>query len=82
MDDRRDPYEYFEQFETQTLASELATMIIGFDALDEDDAALLAALKRELRVQRRELAQAAKWQIRLDEASKYEASMKSAKAGK
>ena len=52
--DAKDPYAFFEQFESepQTMASELATMLIGFDM---DDTTLLAALKKELKTQRKEL---------------------------
>jgi hypothetical protein len=53
--DPRDFHAYFEQFkdEVQTLASELATMLIPYDM---DDTTLLAALKKELKAQRKEIA--------------------------
>jgi hypothetical protein len=53
--DPKDPYAFFEQFkeEPQTMASEIATMLINFDL---DDTTLLAALKKELKTQRKEIA--------------------------
>lgn len=57
--DPHDPYAYFERFrdEPQTMASELATMLVGFNC---DDTTLLAALKKELKAQRNEIAKSAK----------------------
>lgn len=51
-----DPYAHFYQFksEPQTLAGELAAMLVEFDV---DDTTLLDLLKKELKLQRKELAQ-------------------------
>jgi hypothetical protein len=57
--DPKDSYAFFETFkaEPQTMASELASMLIEFNM---DDTQLIDALKKELKAQRKELAKAAK----------------------
>jgi hypothetical protein len=53
--DSKDPYAYFEQFgdEPQTMASELAAMLLEFRMDEQQTSALLDLLKKELRAQRK-----------------------------
>ena len=55
--DAGDPYFYFHQFrdEPQTMASELAAMLLGFNLDEQQTVTLLDLLKKELKAQRKQL---------------------------
>jgi hypothetical protein len=58
--DSKDPYAYFEQFkdEPQTMASELAAMLLEFHLDEQQTTSLLDLLKKQLKAQRKALAAA------------------------